>query len=113
MPDKLPDSTRLADDIPARQHKPPAQRHEPPPEVQADNRLRNSRTWRRVRAAYLADEPLCKDCYAAGKLTPAEHVHHVVKPRGDPVLFFAHANLAALCARCHGHRHAGERQGGG
>jgi 5-methylcytosine-specific restriction protein A len=68
--------------------------------------------WRRARAAYLAQHPLCVQCAAARRLEPAAVVDHVVSHRGDPVLFWDEKNWAALCKRCHDAKTAREGRWG-
>ena len=63
--------------------------------------------WRRTRARYLRAHPTCATCTA-----PAQHVHHLdglgpKGPRGHD-----HANLQALCHRCHSRTTAREQPGG-
>src|SRR4051812_43113032 len=45
-----------------------------------------STAWRKLRRYHLAGAPLCVDCQAEGRLTPAEHVHHKVKRSDAPTL---------------------------
>ena len=61
----------------------------------------NSDAWRRTRLAFLAEHPLCQDCEAAGRLTPATEVHHVAKRADAPERAFDMDNLRALCRSCH------------
>jgi 5-methylcytosine-specific restriction protein A len=68
--------------------------------------------WRRARAAYLAQHPLCASCQTAGRLVPATVVDHMVPHRGDPVLFWDEANWAALCKSCHDAKTAREGRWG-
>lgn len=69
------------------------------------------RAWQRRRKVHLAAHPWCEDCLANGVHTPATDVHHVVRHKGDPVLF-ATSPLLSLCHKCHSRRTAGEvRQG--
>jgi 5-methylcytosine-specific restriction protein A len=49
----------------------------------------------------LALAPLCLDCLAAGRVTPATDVHHVKPLRTHPHLRLDPSNLRALCAPCH------------
>jgi hypothetical protein len=43
--------------------------------------------WQRLGALVLRDRPLCQDCQAAGRLSPATLVHHEDQTReGHPVL---------------------------
>jgi len=55
--------------------------------------------WRRISAAYRSKHPLCELCEGAGRLWPAEEVHHV-KPLRDGGTH-EELNLQALCKRCH------------
>lgn len=69
--------------------------------------LLNTRRWRNLRAAYLAEHPLCEDCIEAGRTTPAEEVHHVEEILSGEnyeemaALAYDPDNLRALCADCH------------
>lgn len=66
-----------------------------------DNRFYASSAWRRLRAAFLVEHPLCQDCERQGRTTAAVHVHHV-RPRKDrPELALVWGNLQALCQPCH------------
>ena len=58
--------------------------------------------WRKVRAMFLRAHPLCQDCQAAGRVTMASEVHHLIKVRDGG----AHRddNLVALCKPCHSAR---------
>lgn len=55
--------------------------------------------WRKLRVLVLAQEPLCRECSAAGRTTASTDVDHI-KPR---TLGGTHdrSNLQALCAECH------------
>lgn len=57
------------------------------------------KNWPKVRAAVLADEPLCRACRAAGRVTAATEVDHVV-PRSQGGAT-ERTNLAAICGPCH------------
>ncbi len=57
----------------------------------------NGAAWRRLRAAVLADEPLCRICKALGVLVPATDVDHI---GNDPTDNRREA-LQALCHRHH------------
>ena len=55
--------------------------------------------WRRIRARYVAEHPLCEQCQKDGRLTPTQEVHHILPlSRGGTHDF---ANLMALCKPCH------------
>lgn len=60
--------------------------------------------WRRTRMAFLADHPLCTDCYP--RLTVATEVHHIAKVADRPDLRLEFDNLRALCKACHSVRTA-------
>ena len=68
--------------------------------------------WRRVRAAFLAQHPLCAACRAQGRVVPATVVDHIVPHRGDQTLFWDEANWAALCKPCHDSKTAHEGRWG-
>lgn len=74
-------------------------------EAIAYRRLYRSHHWREVRAAHLANHPLCVFCLAQGRITPATVVDHIAPHRGDVGLFFDPGNLQSLCDaqpyRCH------------
>lgn len=69
--------------------------------------------WRKMRDTYLHEHPLCEDCLAKGKVTPATDIHHIKSPfKNGEVnwgLLLNYENLAALCKECHGNRHAAEQ----
>ena len=57
----------------------------------------NGVRWRRLRAAVLEREPLCRDCWGRGRLTTATDVdHHDNDPSNND-----HENLVPLCHECH------------
>ena len=69
-----------------------------------------SKAWQAVRdTAIRRDNFLCVDCLAAGKITPAEEVHHIVPltPQNitDPAVTLSLDNLVSLCRECHRARH--------
>ncbi len=56
--------------------------------------------WRKLRLSVLNSEPLCRICKAAGKVTAAYLVDHIVpvKQCGE---FWDRENLQPLCNDCH------------
>lgn len=55
--------------------------------------------WQKLRLTVLAEEPLCRDCSAAGLVVEAVHVDHLIalsKGGTDD-----RENLVPLCASCH------------
>jgi 5-methylcytosine-specific restriction protein A len=57
--------------------------------------------WRAMRAAQLAEFPLCWYCEQAGRTTAADTVDHVIPHRGDEALFWDQLNLRSACPTCH------------
>jgi 5-methylcytosine-specific restriction protein A len=67
-------------------------------------RLYDSVRWRKARARFLRDHPLCRMCADRGIDCEARVVDHVVPHRGDYGLFWDVANWSPLCASCHSAR---------
>lgn len=57
--------------------------------------------WRRARAAYLRQHPLCVCCRANGRIVAATLVDHVEPHRGDMAKFWNSSNWQALDDNCH------------
>lgn len=60
-----------------------------------------SHRWRKARARFLQDNPLCRLCAEIGRATPATVVDHVEPHRGDAARFWSASNWQALCKTCH------------
>lgn len=73
-----------------------------------------SAAWIKCRKAFLSIHPYCNRCEQAGKITPAEHVHHKIwlSPKNihDPYITLNWDNLEALCHDCHTKEHLGKPQ---
>ncbi|WP_407655000.1 HNH endonuclease [Desulfuromonas thiophila] len=69
--------------------------------------------WRKLRAAFLAEHPLCAECQRRGRVTVATDVDHIEPHKGDKGKFWALGNLQALCHRCHSVKTAREDGGFG
>ena len=73
----------------------------------------NDTRWRKERDTFLKEHPLCDDCLAKGKITPATDVHHIRSPfqHGEINynLLLDYDNLMALCKDCHGNLHAAQQ----
>lgn len=65
--------------------------------------VRNSSFWKRVRLTYISRNPICENPHGwHGEFPPpAREVHHVKSIQEAPELAYTHANLMALCAKCH------------
>lgn len=67
----------------------------------------NSKTWKDLRNYQLKIKPLCERCLAKGKVTAAEHVHHIIpfisgRTKADKLKLFTDIdNLMSLCYECH------------
>ncbi|WP_409346749.1 HNH endonuclease [Paenibacillus sp. MBLB4367] len=58
--------------------------------------------WRKARETYLKRNPLCKQCFEAGKLTSATVVDHIKPHKGDWQLFWdSENNWQSLCKPHH------------
>ena len=57
--------------------------------------------WRKARALFLKQNPLCAFCLAEGKVVPATVVDHIIPHRGDQRLFWDQTNWESLCKECH------------
>ena len=73
-----------------------------------------SQAWKHMRdLAMKRDAYLCVDCLKAGKVTPAEEVHHIVPLTpdniNDPDISLNLDRLVSVCRECHKARH-GARQ---
>ena len=57
--------------------------------------------WRKYRAWYLRQHPLCEDCLRYhGRATPATEVHHIIALR-DGGEKMDESNVQGLCKQCH------------
>jgi 5-methylcytosine-specific restriction protein A len=63
-----------------------------------------SGSWKKIRAIYAAEHPLCEQCLKEGRYVRMEHVHHIIPlsegGTNDP------GNLMSLCKSCHSRIHA-------
>jgi 5-methylcytosine-specific restriction protein A len=71
-----------------------------------------SARWRRLRSAFLADNPLCVECLKSERLTPATIAHHRVERLAAPRRALDPTNLEALCNPCHTRLHKGTERNG-
>lgn len=67
------------------------------------------RVWKRIRDSYVKEHPFCEECYANGKLTPVDEVHHIVPVSKGGT--HDRNNLMSLCRSCHNkiHHELGDR----
>lgn len=89
---------------------------EPKSTVHSDTPMRelrkkayNTTRWRKLRLSFLKEHPLCAECLKEGKVTPAEHVHHLKSPfskgQVNQALMYDETNLESICAYHHGLEH--------
>ena len=69
-----------------------------------------TKAWKDCRKAYAKSVGgLCEHCYAKGRITAGEIVHHVIhlSPQNmhDPQITLNWDNLVLLCRDCHGNEH--------
>lgn len=66
-----------------------------------------STKWKKLRSAYLQQNPLCELCYNEGRITPAIDVHHIISFMSTDnhlkriSLAYNPDNLMSLCKQCH------------
>jgi Restriction endonuclease len=74
-------------------------------------RLYHTARWRKGRALFLAEHPLCEYCRRQGRTTAAAVVDHIKAHKGNEQLFFDVTNWQALCRDCHDRVKQGEEHG--
>lgn len=64
--------------------------------------------WKSLSARVRREEPLCRECEAAGRVEPTTQVDHIVPHRGVWALFVDRENLQGLCDSHHSAKTAKE-----
>lgn len=64
-----------------------------------DTYKRYGRQWKKIRSAFLSENPMCEKCKRNGKLVPAQEVHHILPISQGGT--HERNNLMALCKSCH------------
>lgn len=67
--------------------------------LRQEHNQRYGSKWRKLRARFLSENPLCEQCRLNGKYTIATEVHHI-KPLSDGGTNEVQ-NLMPLCKSCH------------
>jgi len=84
--------------------------------VSISQKIYNSKLWKKLRNAYIAEFPLCEECMKHGRVTPATEVHHKVEfLKGTTQveiesLAYDWNNLMALCKECHLEKHGKKKK---
>lgn len=68
-----------------------------------------SSAWRKLRAKFIAANPLCAECLKRGVVTPARVVDHIL-PINMGGAALSEDNLQALCDRCHNIKSARDKR---
>ena len=63
-------------------------------------------SWRKARSDFLQKHPLCEDCMKEGIYTQATDLHHRMKAKEHPHLFYDDRYWMPLCHSCHSKRTA-------
>lgn len=80
------------------------------------SKIYNTKEWRNLRQAKLEANPLCENCLANDKVSPATEVHHKkFISSGDSFLAmqslgYDYNNLLSLCSYCHHKFHTYAKQ---
>ena len=78
------------------------------PGAQDQDDFHNSTRWRRFRAWYLGQHPLCGECERAGGVVEATIVDHIV-PISEGGEELSEENCQAMCKGCHSKKTNAER----
>ena len=72
-----------------------------------DYNKRYGRRWKKIRAAYISESPICEMCGRNGRLKPATIVHHIkpIRESNDN----SYANLMSVCGNCHARIHCADK----
>jgi 5-methylcytosine-specific restriction protein A len=98
-PCRFPGCPELTDERYCAKHKTQAGRQYNQYERSPDHNKIYGYRWRNIRNRYIQKHPLCEECLKAGRLVPADEVHHIVPPEEGGT--HAEENLMSLCRSCH------------
>ena len=68
-----------------------------------DVHRRYGRAWQRARDRYAREHPFCERCFAEGRMTPMDEVHHITPVSCGGT--HDQDNLMSLCRSCHNKIH--------
>ena len=69
--------------------------------------------WKKARAVFLNEYPLCVECMKQGRTTPADTVDHIIPCKGNTAEFWNQSNWQPLCRSCHSIKTATKDRGFG
>lgn len=98
-PCQQPGCARLTDGLYCAEHQRQANYHYNHYQREPETNKRYGRAWKRIRDRFIKAHPLCEECKKAGRLMPAEEVHHVIPISQGGTN--DERNLMALCKACH------------
>jgi len=98
-PCSYPGCRRLTDGRYCDEHRQVAEHHYNHYLRDPDTNKRYGRAWKKIRARFLLQHPLCEQCRLENRLTPAQEVHHIVPLANGGT--HDENNLLALCKSCH------------
>ncbi|HNZ65245.1 MAG TPA: HNH endonuclease signature motif containing protein [Smithella sp.] len=75
--------------------------HKPAAALKETDPFYLSPVWRRFRAWYLTNHPLCEQCEREGRLIKADMVDHIIEIKDGGALT-DESNAMSLCWKCHG-----------
>lgn len=63
----------------------------------------NTRSWNKIRNAYIREYSLCESCKKKGRYIPAKYVDHIIPLTPENVNRYGldWDNLQSLCSKCH------------
>lgn len=79
-------------------------------------KIYNTPLWKGMRLKQIQEHPLCEVCNIEGRITLAEHGHHLISFVGKSEeekqqLAFNTDNVISVCAKCHNEIHNGKYRG--
>jgi 5-methylcytosine-specific restriction endonuclease McrA len=80
--------------------------------VTFNRNLLYGRRWRKARALYIANNPLCVFCQQQGRAVTATELDHIKPHKGDESLFWDESNWQGLCRTHHDTTKARIERGG-
>lgn len=89
---------------------PTIKKNKPKPSARRKQRqsLYQLKQWRELSKWYRMEHPICEVCERDGRLTPTDHIHHILSPfdwglckQEIMVRLLDPENLMAVCQECH------------